>query len=214
MSCSYFHRGLGKTAPRGPASGSRCDVLARLTQGRVAPAKGNAKLPERPRDESVPREARPASLHRLVSQVAEQRQGPKASEGLDRHWHEGQGGGHLRIRASLANCIYSKRFRFWLAVFSFVALCDLHSKHVVRMPMPILGALKELSVALYQGNRPCGGRTWPLRRGPRAGPSCAVLPSPRLKWFGPVLRPVWGFWVLSPASLHIQDIVPKNTCKQ
>jgi hypothetical protein len=49
------------------------------------------------------REARPACLHRLVSQVAEQRQGrdPKAPEGLDRHWHEGQEGGHLPIRALL-----------------------------------------------------------------------------------------------------------------
>jgi hypothetical protein len=34
----------------------------------------------------------------LVGQVPEQRQGrgPKAPEGLDRHRHEGQGGGHLQ----------------------------------------------------------------------------------------------------------------------
>jgi hypothetical protein len=59
------------------------------------------KLPERPRDESGPREARTTCLHRLVSQVAEQRQGrgPKAPNGLDRHRHEGQGGGYLPIRA-------------------------------------------------------------------------------------------------------------------
>jgi hypothetical protein len=71
----------GKAAHRGPASGLRRDVRARPTQG-------NAKLPERPRDEGGPREARPASLHGLVP---EQRQGwgPKGPEGLDRHRHEG-----------------------------------------------------------------------------------------------------------------------------
>jgi hypothetical protein len=76
-------RGLGETAHRSPASGTRRDVRARPTQGRVAPAKGNAKLPERPRDEGGPREARPASLHGLVGQVPEQRQGrgSKAPEG-------------------------------------------------------------------------------------------------------------------------------------
>jgi hypothetical protein len=91
----------GKTAHQGPSRGSRRDVLARPTQGRIAPAKGNAELPERPRYEGDPREARPASLHRLVIQVPEQRQGrgPKAPEGLERHQHEGQGGGHLPIRA-------------------------------------------------------------------------------------------------------------------
>jgi hypothetical protein len=79
-------RGLGKTAHRGPASGTRRDVRARPTQGRVAPAKGNSKLPERPRDEGGPREARPASLHCLVGQVPEQRQGrgPKAPKEIDR----------------------------------------------------------------------------------------------------------------------------------
>jgi hypothetical protein len=42
-------------------------------------------------------------LHSLVGQVPEQRQGrdPKAPEGLDRHRHEGQGGGHPPIRAPL-----------------------------------------------------------------------------------------------------------------
>jgi hypothetical protein len=70
----------------------------------VAPAQGNAKLPERPRDESGLREARPARLHCLVGQVPEQRQGrgPKAPEGLNRDRHEGQGGGHLPIRTPLA----------------------------------------------------------------------------------------------------------------
>jgi hypothetical protein len=42
-------RGLGETAHRSPAGGTRRDVRARPTQGRVAPAKGNAKLPKRPR---------------------------------------------------------------------------------------------------------------------------------------------------------------------
>jgi hypothetical protein len=42
----------------------RRNVRARPTQGRVAPAKGNAKLMERPLVESGPREARPARLHR------------------------------------------------------------------------------------------------------------------------------------------------------
>jgi hypothetical protein len=75
---------------------SRCDVRPRPTQGCVAPAQGNAKLPERPRDESGPSEARPVSLDHLVSQVVEECQGrgPKAPEGLDRHRHEGRGGGH------------------------------------------------------------------------------------------------------------------------
>jgi hypothetical protein len=41
-------RGPGETAHRGPASDTRRDVRARPTKGRVAPAKGNAKLPERP----------------------------------------------------------------------------------------------------------------------------------------------------------------------
>jgi hypothetical protein len=83
-------RGPGKIAHRSPASGTRRDVRARPTQGRVAPAKGNAKLPERPRDEGGPREARPASLHGLVGQVPEQRQGrgPKAPEGIDRRRHQ------------------------------------------------------------------------------------------------------------------------------
>jgi hypothetical protein len=49
-SLNHLSRGLSKTAHRGPASGSRRDVHARPTQGRVAPAQGNAKLPERPRD--------------------------------------------------------------------------------------------------------------------------------------------------------------------
>jgi hypothetical protein len=56
-------RGPGKTARRGSASSMRRDVRARPTQGRVAPAKGNVQLPERPQDEGGPREARPASLH-------------------------------------------------------------------------------------------------------------------------------------------------------
>jgi hypothetical protein len=42
-------RGPGETAHWGPASGTRRDVRARPTQGRVAPVKGNAALPERPR---------------------------------------------------------------------------------------------------------------------------------------------------------------------
>jgi hypothetical protein len=58
-------RGPGKTAHRGPARGLRRDACARLTQGRVALAMGNAELPEYPRDEGGPREARPASLHPL-----------------------------------------------------------------------------------------------------------------------------------------------------
>jgi hypothetical protein len=64
---NHLSRGLGKTAHRGPARGSRRDVRARPTQGRVFMAKGNPELPERRRDACGPREARPASLHRLVS---------------------------------------------------------------------------------------------------------------------------------------------------
>jgi hypothetical protein len=65
--------------------------------GAIAQTPHTARLaPKRPRDEGGPREAGPASLHGLVGQVPEQRQGrgPKAPEGLDRHRHEGQGGGH------------------------------------------------------------------------------------------------------------------------
>jgi hypothetical protein len=97
-------RMLGKAALRGPASGPRSDVRPRPTQGRVAPAQGNAKLPERLRDESGPTETRPACLTCLVNpRVPEQRQGRglKVPEGLDRHWHEGQGGKHLPIRTPL-----------------------------------------------------------------------------------------------------------------
>jgi hypothetical protein len=50
-------RGLGETAHRSPAGGTRRAVRARPTQGRVALAKGNAKLPKRPQDEGGPREA-------------------------------------------------------------------------------------------------------------------------------------------------------------
>jgi hypothetical protein len=75
-------RGPGETAHRSPTSGTRRDVRARPIQGRVALAKGNAKLPERPRDEGGQREARPASLHGLLGQVPEQRQGrgPKVKD--------------------------------------------------------------------------------------------------------------------------------------
>jgi hypothetical protein len=83
----------------GSGRGPRRDVRARLTQGHVAPTKGNADLSRAPRDEGSPREARPASLHRLVSQVPAQCHGPKAPKGLDRHRHEVQGGGHLPIHA-------------------------------------------------------------------------------------------------------------------
>jgi hypothetical protein len=92
---------------RDHAAGSGQRHASRRTRptdtGTRCPAKGNAKLPERPRDEGCPREARLASLHGLVGQVPEQRQGrgPKAPTGLDRHRHEGQGGGHLPIRSPL-----------------------------------------------------------------------------------------------------------------
>jgi hypothetical protein len=100
---NHLNQGLGKAAHQGLASGSRRDVRPRPTQGRGPPAQGNAKLPERPRDESGPRETRPACLNSAVSQVAVQCQGrgPKAPKRLDRHQHEGQGGGHLPIRAPL-----------------------------------------------------------------------------------------------------------------
>jgi hypothetical protein len=98
-----FQLRAGRDRASGPASGTRRDVRARPTQGRVAPAKGNAKLPERPRDEGGPREARPASLHCPVGQVPELRQGwgLEAPEGLDRNRHAGQGGGHQPIRTPL-----------------------------------------------------------------------------------------------------------------
>jgi hypothetical protein len=64
-----------ETAHRGLASGTRRNVRARPTQGRVAPAEGNAELAERPQDEGGLREARPAGLHCLVGQVPKQRQG-------------------------------------------------------------------------------------------------------------------------------------------
>jgi hypothetical protein len=63
---NHLSRGPGKSAHRGPASGSRRDIRARPTQGRTVLAQGKAKLPGRPRDESSPREAWPASLHRRL----------------------------------------------------------------------------------------------------------------------------------------------------
>jgi hypothetical protein len=94
-----------ETAHRGLASGTRRNVRARPTQGRVAPAEGNAELAGRPQDEGGLREAGPAGLHSLVGQVPKQRQGrdPKGPEGLNRHRHEGRSGGHLPIRAPLGS---------------------------------------------------------------------------------------------------------------
>jgi hypothetical protein len=48
-------------------------TVARAEHDRATSRKGNTKLSERPRDEDGPRVARPASLHRLVSHVPEQR---------------------------------------------------------------------------------------------------------------------------------------------
>jgi hypothetical protein len=65
----------GWARPRIGARPAASVDLAQPTQGRVAPAQDNAKRSERPRGESGPGEARPASLSRWVGQVAEQRQG-------------------------------------------------------------------------------------------------------------------------------------------
>jgi hypothetical protein len=66
-------------AGQDPASWSGQQLAWRCTHstdtGSRCPANGNAKLPERPLDESGPRNARPTSLHRLVSQNAKQQQG-------------------------------------------------------------------------------------------------------------------------------------------
>jgi hypothetical protein len=64
-----------------------------------------------PQMKTARKRCRPASLHRLVSQVPEQCQGrgPKAPDGLDQHRREGQGGGHLPIRAPLGGVPSSDR---------------------------------------------------------------------------------------------------------
>jgi hypothetical protein len=53
---------------------------------------GNAELPERPRDEGVPRDARAPGLRSMVCQETKQRQrrGPYAPERLHRQRHEGE----------------------------------------------------------------------------------------------------------------------------
>jgi hypothetical protein len=73
-------RGPGETVRPSLAGGTRRDVRARPTQGRVAPAKGNAKLPKRPRDEGGPREARPASLHGRNNMVLQRETEEKARQ--------------------------------------------------------------------------------------------------------------------------------------
>jgi hypothetical protein len=60
----------------------------------------------------------------------------------------------------------------------------------------ISGALRELSVALCRGNDPCLCLAIMLRREPLAGPRCAALPGPRLKWFRPALTPCVGLGFL------------------
>jgi hypothetical protein len=92
------------TAQRGPASSVRRDVVP--DQHTDALPRNRAMLSSQSAPEMIAAQESPgppACLHRLVSQVAEQRQGqgPKVPKGLDRHWHEGQGGGHLPIRAPL-----------------------------------------------------------------------------------------------------------------
>jgi hypothetical protein len=69
----------------------------------------------------------------------------------------------------------------------------------------ISGALWELSVALCRGNASLcrSGATNTSRRVPPAGLRCAVSPSPRLRLFRPVSRPVRGFGVSSSASLCV-----------
>jgi hypothetical protein len=67
----------------------------------------------------------------------------------------------------------------------------------------ISGALWELSVALCRATRPCVVRARKSRRVPLARPRCAVSPGPRLRLFGPVLRPVCGFGVFGSASLCV-----------
>jgi hypothetical protein len=58
-------RGLSEPAHRSPAGGTRRDVRARPTQGRVAPAKGNAKLPALSLNIYIP-----ALLHILGARLA------------------------------------------------------------------------------------------------------------------------------------------------
>jgi hypothetical protein len=49
------------------------------------------------------------------------------------------------------------------------------------------------TTCIYVSMRPSVGRARMSRREPLAGPRCAVLPSPRLRWFRRALRPVCGF---------------------
>jgi hypothetical protein len=65
------------------------------------------------------------------------------------------------------------------------------------------GRFGGLALPFAGATRPCVGRARTSRRVPPAGLRCAVSPSPPLRLFRPVSRPVFGFGVSGSASLCV-----------
>jgi hypothetical protein len=65
------------------------------------------------------------------------------------------------------------------------------------------GRFGSLALPFAGATRPCVGRARTSRRVPPARLRCAVSPSPRLRLFRPVSRPVCGFEVSGSASLCV-----------
>jgi hypothetical protein len=68
-------------------------------------------------------------------------------------------------------------------------------------PPPSRGRSGSSALSFAGAKRPCAGHACGSRREPLAGPQCAVLSGPRLRWLRPVLRPICGFWVFGSALL-------------
>jgi hypothetical protein len=62
--------GTSEAAQRDPARRSRKGVQAGMSQGRIAPAHGDAELPECPREEDIPRDAWAPGLLSMICQGA------------------------------------------------------------------------------------------------------------------------------------------------
>jgi hypothetical protein len=83
--------------------------------------------------------------------------------------------------------------------FSSVSLC----KSIYFIFYPSRGRFGSLALPFAGATRPCVGRARTSRRVPPAGLRCTVSPSPRLRLFRPVSRPVCGFGVSGSASLCV-----------
>jgi hypothetical protein len=75
---NQLFRGPGKTAHPVPARRPRRNVRARRTQGRVAPARGDAELPERLRDEGGQREDKTRCNRAHTAEIARLRNGKRS----------------------------------------------------------------------------------------------------------------------------------------